>query len=293
MPASHRRTLAPVGAGHPRVRQFSSIKHNRGPNRRGAVAVEGLWSLRHALDAGVPVEVVFVCPALLRGVESDRAVAEVTAAGGLAYEVSERVLRRMVERDGPDGLAAIVHLPQRSLSDVRVNGATRIVVADSYELAGNLGAVIRSADAAGATAVLVTERRVRVAHPLVLKASMGTVFSMPVIDCDRSVAAAWLSTHGVRTVAADPAAGCSYRDADYGGPVALVTGSERYGLDPFWRDAADAVVSIPMLGRADSLNVGHAAALLLYEALHQQSRRPPSGRGGAARGQQAPTRTRQ
>jgi TrmH family RNA methyltransferase len=101
----------------------------------------------------------------------------------------------------------------------------------------------------------------------VLKASMGTVLSLPVVDVERDEALRWLRRRGVRTIAADPAAPTSYRDARWIGPLAIVLGSERHGLAPFWRDAADVTVSIPMLGVADSLNVGHAAALLLYEAL--------------------------
>lgn len=138
------------------------------------------------------------------------------------------------------------------------------------ELAGNLGTLIRCADGAGATALVLSDRRVRLSHPLVVRASMGTVFSMPLVTAERDAAVAHLRRHGVRAVAADPASRLSYRDADYRGPVAIVLGSERHGLDPVWRASAEEVVSIPMLGVADSLNVGHAAALLLYEALHQQ-----------------------
>lgn len=270
MPTSHRKGLAPAGIGHPRVRQFLNIKHNRGPNRAGALALEGLWVIRHAVDASVPVDVVFVCAALVRGHEADRVVGQVRAAGALALEVSERVLHRMVERDGPDGLAAIAHLRPRRLSDISVSDDTRVVIADSFELAGNLGTVLRCADGAGASGVVLTDRRIRVTHPLVVKASMGTLFSMPVVDVERAEALEWLRGRGFRVIVAYPRAKVSYWDADYTGRVAIVMGSERYGLAPFWQEAADAAVSIPMLGVADSLNVGHAAALLLYEALHQQ-----------------------
>jgi TrmH family RNA methyltransferase len=257
-----------AGVGHPRVRQYRNIKHNRTPSGNTALALEGLWAIRAALAADVPVEVVFICSSLLRGDGVDAVVRDIRAAGGLALEVSERVLRRMVDRDGPDGLAAIAHLPPARLDDVTVDAATCVVVADSFELAGNLGTIVRCADGAGSGAVLVTDRRLRVTHPLVIKASMGTIFSMPVVETDRDSALRWLQARRFRIVAADPAAPQSYRDVDYRGRIAIVLGSERYGLAPFWQDAADACVSIPMLGVADSLNVGHAAALLLYEALH-------------------------
>jgi TrmH family RNA methyltransferase len=256
-----------AGPGHPRIKQYLNVRHNRGA-ARGAIALEGLWALRAAVDAGVVIEVVFVCAARLPGAE---VWALLHRTDALVLEVSERVLTRLVDRDGPDGIAALARLPVHSLDDIDVGPSTRIVVADHLELAGNLGTLIRCADGAGATALVVTDRRVRRSHPLIVKASMGTVFTVPVVDADRADALAFLRSHGVRTIAADPGAAVSYRHADYRGPVAIVLGSERAGLDPFWRASADTVVAIPMLGVADSLNVGHAAALLLYEALWQQS----------------------
>ena len=253
----------------PLVQRFRDLKRNRIPNGRApAIALEGLWAVRHAVDAGLDVEVAFVCHALVRGDETELVLARIAARGAPVVEVGERVLRRMVDRDGPDGVAAIARLPRRRLEDVAVAPSSRLLVADNVELAGNLGTVIRCADGAGASAVLLTERRVRLTHPLVVKASMGTLFTMPVVASpSRDEVLSWLRAHGVTIVAADPDAAVSYRDAPYAGPVAIVVGSERYGLAPFWRTNADAIVSIPMLGVADSLNVGHAAALLLYEAL--------------------------
>ncbi|MEY2426876.1 MAG: methyltransferase, TrmH family [Actinomycetota bacterium] len=259
--------LSRVGADHPRIKQFINTKRNRPGTPTGALTLEGLWSLRCAVDAGVEIEAVFGCPALFRGDATAQALQDAHACGARLYEVSERVLLRMVDRDGPDGLAAIAHLCRYRLDDLRVGPHTRVVVLDRMELAGNLGAVIRCADGAGASAVIVTERRTRVTHPLVVKASMGTVFSMPVIDATVDDVAAWSRQRGVRVIAAHPAAAVSYRGSHYDGPVALVLGSERYGLSEAWRRAADLLVSIPMHGRADSLNVGHAAALLLYETL--------------------------
>lgn len=269
--------LRPAGGNHPRVRQYLAIKNNRAPRPATALVLEGLWAVRAAVDSGLAVEVVFVCRALLRG----DAVAELFARlgcgtwkgtgarhGPVLCEVSERVLHRMVEREGPDGVAAIAHLPSPSLADVPVTARTRLLVADAVDLAGNLGTLIRCADGAGATAVVVTDRRVRLTHPLVVKASMGTLFSVPVVEARREVVLAWARARRFTIVGADPGSETSYRRVAWKGPVAIVVGSERQGLSPFWRDHADTLVSIPMLGRADSLNVGHAAALLLYEALH-------------------------
>jgi TrmH family RNA methyltransferase len=236
------------------------------------VPLEGAWAIGAAVDGRLPIEAVFVCDALVRDADlARRLVSSLCGDGAVALSVSDRVMRRMVDRDGPDGLAALGRMSTRSLSSVALDAhqPARVVVADGAELAGNLGTIIRCADGAGARAVLVTDRRLRVTHPLVVKASMGTVFTTAVVDADRAEALAWLRRRRFRIVAADPAGGSSYRSVAYGDRVAIVLGSEREGLAPFWRDAADVLVSIPMLGVADSLNVGHAAALLLYEALAQ------------------------
>jgi TrmH family RNA methyltransferase len=254
-------------ADHPRVRQFINVKKNRGNPPATAVALEGTWALRAALRAEVAVEAVLVCPLLFRGDESSQLVDSARARGARIHEFGERVFRRLVDRDGPDGVAALAHLPRASLADVKVDETTRVVVLDRMELAGNLGSVVRSADGAGAAAVVLTDRRIRITHPLAVKSSMGTIFTMPVIDTAVVDALEWMHAHGVRAVAADPAATESYRGDHYRGATALVLGSERYGLSSEWRHAADVLVSIPMRGTADSLNVGHAAALLLYESL--------------------------
>lgn len=271
MRASHPAGLVPAGPGHPRVEQFRNTKHNRRPHPRDRIALEGLWVIRSAVAAGVPIDAIFVCPALLRGDEAAALLARLSNVA--TYEVSEKIFRRMADRDGPDGLAALGRLPTVTLAHVPITATTRVVIADSCELAGNLGTIIRTADGAGAAAVVVTDRHVRLNHPLVLKASMGTIFSVPVVAAERADALQWLHAAGFTIIAADPAANVSYRDIDYARPVAIVVGSERYGLATFWRNGASELVSIPMLGVADSLNVGHAAALLLYEALHCQPER--------------------
>lgn len=266
MPRTRWPRLVPAGPGHPEVRRYFDIR--RGSSSGDEAAIEGLWFLRRASEAAAALRAVFVCPPLLRGEEAIRFVEAVPDAARL--EVSERLLRRMVSRDGPDGVAAIAHLPRHDLSRFVVPTPARLLIADRMEQAGNLGATIRCADGAGASAVLLTDRRLRRNDPRVVRGSMGSVFSIPVVEADPCAAMTWLRANDVRLIAADPAGAISYREASYAGRVAFVVGSERHGLSEPWRREADALVRIPMLGHADSLNVGHAAAVLLYEAAHQQ-----------------------
>jgi len=284
MPEPYRPVLISAGLKHPRVREFLAVK--RRPASRGlagAVALEGTWMIRQALRAEVRLQAVFVCPALLRGVEELALAGKAVDLGAEGYEVSERVLSRLADRDGPDGIAALGLACQRTLGDIRVSRSTRVVIADGWDLPGNLGTLIRSADGAGASGVLVVEQGFGLSHPLVLKASMGAALVMPVVTAKRPAARRWLRQRGFRIVAADPAGRCSYRDVDYRGPLAIVVGSERRGLAPEWLAAADSIAAIPMLGICDSVNAAVAGALLLYEALAQHGHEPAEQRGTGGR----------
>lgn len=275
MPESYRALLTPAGLKHPRVQEFMDVKrHQGGDGLAGALALEGTWMIGRALAAGVRLQAVFVCPALLRGAEGQALAVRAVSLGAEGCQVSERVLARMADRDGPDGIAALGRATQRSLGDIQVGRRSRVMIADSWDLPGNLGTLIRCADGAGAAAVLAVEPRFRLGHPLVLKASMGAALAMPVIAVARPVARRWLGERGFRILAADPSGGRSYRDVDYSGPLAIVVGSERRGLAREWLAAADTIAAIPMLGTSDSLNAAVAGALLLYEALARDGHGP-------------------
>jgi TrmH family RNA methyltransferase len=282
MPEEYRPALIPAGLKHPRVREFLAVKHH--PASHGpldTVTLEGTWMLRQALRTGVGVQAVFVCPALLRGSDGLTLTGTAVGLGAEGYEVSERVLSRMANRDGPDGIAALGLARRGTLGDIHVGRRTRVMIADGWDMPGNLGTLIRCADGAGASGVLVVEQGFGPSHPLVLKASMGAALAMPVVTVGRPAARRWLRERGFRIVAADPAGGRSYRDVDYRGPLAIVVGSERRGLAREWLTAADSVVAIPMLGISDSLNAAIAGALLLYEALARTEQNPdtPTGAG--------------
>jgi RNA methyltransferase, TrmH family len=270
MPESYRTALIPAGLKHPRVREFLAAKRRPSSDGlSGALALEGTWIIRQALAAGVRLQAVFVCPALLQGAEGQALAAKAAGLGAEGYAVSERVFSRLADRDGPDGIAALGRARHRTLGDIRVGHRTRVMIADGWDLPGNLGTLIRCADGAGASAVLVVEQGFGLSHPLVLKASMGAALAMPVIAVGRLAATGWLRERGFRILAADPAGSRSYRDVDYRGPLAIVIGSERRGLAREWLAAADSIAAIPMLGTSDSLNAAVAGALLLYEALAQ------------------------
>jgi TrmH family RNA methyltransferase len=271
----YRPVLTPAGIKHPRVREFLALKHHpAGGGLPEMVPLQGTWMIRRALAAGVSLQAVFACPALLQGADGLALAGEAAGLGAEGYEVSEKVLCRLADRDGPDGIAGLGRVRRRTLADIRTGPRTRVVIADGWDLPGNLGTLIRCADGAGASGVLAVEPGFGLGHPLVLKASTGAALAMPVLAISRPAARGWLRERGFRIIAADPAGRRSYRDLDYSGPLALVVGSERRGLAREWLAAADSITAVPMLGISDSLNAAVAGALLLYEALAHDSHAP-------------------
>ena len=145
-----------------------------------------------------------------------------------------------------------------------------MIVLESVEKPGNLGAVLRSADAAGADAVIVCDPLTDLYNPNVVRSSIGAVFTVPTVACTSAEAISWLKSKGIRILTAQLQDSSPYYDTPMTGPTAIVMGTESTGLTPVWREAADSHILIPMLGRLDSLNVSVSAAILLFEAVRQR-----------------------
>jgi TrmH family RNA methyltransferase len=186
--------------------------------------------------------------------------------------VSRMVFEKMSYRERPDGWLAVFPIPSMALEELKTSETPLLIVAESIEKPGNLGAILRTADAAGVDAVLVCDPRVDVWNPNVVRSSRGTVFSVPTIECDNQSAFDWLKTHQIQILAATPSAQVSYTDVDLHRPVALAVGTEDRGLSDFWMSRADRQIQIPMHGQVNSLNVSVSTALLVYEAIRQRSR---------------------
>lgn len=263
-------TLTPAGLQHPRVKQYLAVKGNTKSNPERLATLEGMWEVSLGLGAELEMRAFFVCPEMLRGEAGERLAQRIVDTGAHSYGVSEKVMRRMADRDDPDGLAALVQMPSFGWSDIPLRRYNRVVVLDGLEIPGNVGTIIRTADGAGADAVVITNRRTRLTHPKLIHSSMGSVFTLPVLEAEVTEAVQWLKAHEFTIVTTDTDAPLGYREADYRGRIAVVVGSERYGIVKEWHRAQDLSVAIPMRGHVDSLNVGNAAVLMLYELLYQQ-----------------------
>lgn len=262
-------TLIPVGIHHPLIQKYLLLRQQIKSCPENLAAIEGSWIISLALGARLEIAALFVCPELLRGNACKRLVEGAAAANTPSYVVSEKVMRRLAEWDGPDGLAAIVVLPRFGWHDIPLRGQNRLLVLDGLDIPGNIGTIIRCADGAGADAIIMTNRKKRLSHPRLIHASIGAVFTFPIIESDATEAIAWLKRHAFKIVTTDTSAPLHYRAAAYTGRVAVIMGNERHGISSAWQAAQDMSVAIPMHGRADSLNVGNAAVLMLYEVAYQ------------------------
>lgn len=242
---------------------------------RQVTVVEGMREVSRAVAAGVRVEELYLCPEAASEPEFPALLAlaeRCEAAGAFAARVSSQAFARIAYREGTAAVVAVVPYFARPLAELVLPTKALVVVIDGGEKPGNVGAILRTADAAGADAVIVCGGGTDLHNPNVIRASLGTVFSVPVAEGEVSEVVTFLRAHDVRVVAADPAAGSLYWETDLTGPVAVCLGGEAHGLSAEIRAAADTLVRIPMAGVADSLNLSSAAAILLYEARRQRTR---------------------
>lgn len=192
--------------------------------------------------------------------------------------MAPHVLEAVSEVESPQGIVAVVRHTAAPLDAVLGQEDLLLLIVDRVQDPGNLGTMIRTADGAGATAVVLTPGTVDPTNPKAARATMGSLFHLPVVEMEPERLRTALFTHGVRLLAADTAGAVSAREADYRRPLAVAVGNEAEGLAPVWLQAADQVVRIPLLGRADSLNAAVAAAILLYESsapVYTEAQSPP------------------
>lgn len=248
-------------AQNPKVKRLLALQKDSSLRREtGLFVVEGRRELDRCLAAGFEVDTIFVCPAL---------AGELKSSGNIYY-VTEAVYERVAYRGGTEGVIAEVRAPQWRLQDLRLPENPLVVVLESVEKPGNLGAVLRSADAAGAHAVIVCDPLTDLWNPNLIRSSTGTCFTVPAVACTSEEAINWLKDNGIRILTAQLQDSSLYYDTDFRSGVAIVMGTESTGLSQIWRKAADAHIRIPMLGTADSLNVSVSAAVLLFEAVRQR-----------------------
>lgn len=258
---------------NPKIRRLLNLQQKSSARRsEGVFIVEGRREIQHCIDAGYELETLFYCPSLTddaplppcRHIEVNAALYERIAyrgtTEGLVAEVRTKTLH----------LENLINTPtlHRQHND---SNAPLFVVLESVEKPGNLGAILRSADAAGVDGVIVCDPLTDLYNPNLIRSSLGAIFTVPTIACTSDDCIAFLRSHGIRILTAQLQDSHLYYDTDMQGPTAIVMGTEATGLTTQWREVADAHIRIPMLGRLDSLNVSVSAAILMFEAVRQRN----------------------
>lgn len=257
---------------NPLVVEALRLKDRRQRVKSGLFLVEGAREAERALASGVSPRTLLLAPDLAPRRVAEPLAAAAAAAGAEVVELSEAAFARLSVRQNPDGVALVAAAPDRSLGDAAGLDGGLVLLLDGLEKPGNVGALLRTADAAGVAAVVVTGVGIDLENPNVVRASQGSVFAVPAFVAPREEAIAALKARGYRVVAASPRAEMAHWEADLTGAVAVALGTEDRGLDPATEAAADVLVKVPMRSRAaDSLNVSVAGAVVLYEALRQRS----------------------
>lgn len=266
---------------NPRVKQLVKLRDRRPRDEAGVFLVEGYRQIVRALDKGIALTELYICPEWYPGDQGNEPalIARAQEAGAQVFQLTKEAFAKVAYRERPDGLLAVAPQWRRTLADLEGLLAGKInkqrpdpflLVVEAIEKPGNLGTILRSADAAGVDALIVCDPVTDLFNPNVVRASTGVVFSVPVIIAESTQVRPWLAARGIRSVATTPSATDLYTDTDLRGPMAIVMGSEQYGLSDYWLREADARVLIPMAGQADSLNVAMATIITLFEAVRQR-----------------------
>lgn len=256
---------------NPAVKRTYKLRDRRGRDKSGLTLLEGYREITRGAEYGMELVECFYCPEMFLG-ENEFPVLDMLEENGVKlYECPRHVLEKLTYRDRPEGLIATAKIRSHALSNIEFKPNGLYLVAEDIEKPGNLGSILRSADAAGADALIICCKKTDIYNPNVIRASTGALFSVPLAETTTTEAIAWFRKHGVKTLSATPHTDQVYTDADMTGPTAIVVGAEQYGLSKEWLDGADIQVRIPMLGKIDSLNVATAATLLAYEAARQRN----------------------
>jgi len=267
---------------NPRIKAAARLRERREREATGLTLVDGGREALRAMESGAAVETAFVCGELIETREARRVAEKLDVSVGPygadveVVEVSARAFERLAYGDRSDGVVLVARIPERRLEDLVLPAEPLVVITEDVEKPGNVGAILRSADGAGADAVIAVGGT-DLFNPNVIRASVGTVFSLPVVAAPAGDVTAWLRARGIRAVATRVDAPRLHVDADLRGPLAIVFGSEATGLTEAWAGEDVETVRLPMEGIADSLNVSAAAAVLLYEAWRQRRHAADTG----------------
>ncbi len=253
-----------------RIQSFLSLGKRRERDSTGLFTIEGIREISRAFENGIEISEIFYCPSIVEGTGGAPLLEKISSSGSPVFSVTSRIFERIAYRGSTGGLAVTAVRPGTGLENLPETDLPLYMVIDGIEKPGNQGAVLRSADGAGVTGLILTGEGTDLYNPNTVRASLGTVFSVPVATASAADTIDWLRSRDISIAISTPDADLLYTEADLTGRCALVLGSESHGAGDEWIEAADIRLAIPMRGLADSLNVSASASILAYEALRQR-----------------------
>jgi RNA methyltransferase, TrmH family len=255
---------------NPRLKAAAKLRARGGRDEQGRIIIDGVREIRRALAGGVEIVEVYYVPELCEDEKYERMLETLSRAGAALVQVTPHVMEKLAFGQRVEGLVSIARNPKKTLEEIDVSGDELIAIVEGAEKPGNIGAIIRTADAAGVTAVVVVDGGTDLYNPNAIRSSLGAIFSLPVCAASGDEAIAWLRGHKFNLLAARVEAATDYTAADLRGRTAIALGSEAHGLSERWRADDVTAIRLPMLGTVDSLNLSATAAVLFYEALRQR-----------------------
>ncbi len=259
-----------TSSSNPLIKDVIKLRNRRERNQTDTFLIEGYRELLRASKADIQIEKLMICPSLFLGSNEQDLIDSIEKKQTEIIECSEQVFEKISYRDRPDGLLAIAKQFHYSFSDLSKIKNPLWVIAEAIEKPGNLGTILRSCDGVGAAGCMVVDPCTDIFNPNVVRASIGTLFTQPVLQLSSQEAYEYLKKEKIKIIATSPHAEKKYYEEDLSVPVAFVMGTEQYGLSSFWMEHADVQINIPMKHVADSLNVATATTIVLYEALRQR-----------------------
>lgn len=265
-----------TSAQNPKIKDLLALQEKSKERRKkGLFVVEGRRELMHCIEAGFEPHTLFICRDILTDKDHDRILGVIEenfcSLPVQIVEIPQHLYDKVAYRGGTEGVIAELHCKEMTLEGLQMKENALVVVLESVEKPGNLGAVLRSADASGVDAVIVCDPLTDLYNPNLIRSSIGAIFTVPVATATSEEAINWLKSKNIKIYTAQLQDSEWYYDTDMKGGTAIVMGTEATGLTDVWRTAADAHIKIPMLGHLDSLNVSVSAAILMFEAVRQRN----------------------
>lgn len=260
-----------TSTSNPRIKEIRKLNNRKERSESGLAYIEGLRIVIEAFEQNIEIDTLITCPSLLISEAGNKMVTDfASSAGDRIIEVNEPVFRQLSGKDGPQGLAAVIRQKWSNLAELDLKTIRTIVALDQVADPGNLGTILRTADASGVSAIILLDNTTDPYDPASIRASMGALFDLPLIKCSLDEFITWKTENKLYVTGAAGSSKTSYHFAHYPRPMVLLMGSERHGLTQSHLDVCDQVVSIPMQGRSDSLNLAMATGIILYEILNHQ-----------------------